>query len=395
MKRFFPSPIITIGLAVFSMLFGAGNLLYPLLVGMYSGDQTPIGIASFSITAIFLPLLGLIAMILFDGNYEIFFGRLGNYPGKLITFLCMIIIGPLLVIPRIVTLSHIMMTPFIPCSFLSTITPLSSFVFSLFFLGITFLCTFKENSIISILGNLISPLLLFALAIIIIKGFFGQIHINHNTEPVMNIITQNLLRGYETLDLLGAIFFSSIVVNLLKRNMGEAYELNKHARIIVAFQSGLLGVGFLGLIYLGMAFLGAAYGNGLTPDASILFREISLRILGNKSAIIIGVAVFMACLSTAIALSAVVTEYFRRELFNNKIGYIPTLILLLASCIPLSLFGLSSVLKITGGPLTYIGYPVLITITIANSAYKLWGFKPIKVPVIIMFVLSSISYFFW
>ncbi len=395
MKQFLQSAVITTGLAIFSMLFGAGNLLYPLLVGMYAGDQTIVGIASFIVTAVLLPLLGLIVMILFDGNYEAFFARLGGNVGKLITFLCMIIIGPGLVIPRIVTLSHVMMTPFIPCAFLSTITPLSSFVFALIFLSITFLCTFKESSIVDLLGNLISPVLLAALGIVIVKGLFGAPAIMHNEQSLTSIITQNLFRGYETLDLIGAIFFSSIVVAMLRKTMGKAYDQDKHKRVALGFKAGLLGVSLLAVVYCGMAFLGAAYGNGLTPDASTLFREVSLRILGNKAAIIIAITVFMACLSTAIALSAVVTEYLRRELFNKKIGYIPALIAMLVSCIPLSIFGLASVLKITGGPLTYIGYPVLITLTLANFAYKIWGFKPVKLPAFLVFIVSLLSYLFY
>ena len=395
MKQFLQSHVVTTGLAIFSMLFGAGNLLYPLLVGMYSGDKTVIGIISFMCTAVLLPLLGLIVMILFDGNYETFFNRLGKSTGKLITLLCMIIIGPGLVIPRIVTLSHVMMTPFIPGEFLSSITPLSSLVFALIFLTITFLCTFRESSIVDLLGNLISPVLLIALGIVIVKGLFGTNSIACNTQSYVTIITDNLLRGYETLDLIGAIFFSSIIVTILRRTLGDSYDHDKKKRIALGFKAGLLGVSLLALVYCGMAFLGAAHGGGLTPNASTLFREISLRILGSKAAIIIAITVFMACLSTAIALSAVVTEYLRKKFLHNKIGYVPALILVLLSCVPLSIFGLESVLKITGGPLTYIGYPVLITITAANLAYKLWGFKPIKAPVFIVFALSLASYFYW
>ncbi len=394
MKQFLQSQVVTTGLAIFSMLFGAGNLLYPLLVGMYSGSQTVVGIMAFMITAVLLPLLGLIVMILFDGDYEAFFNRLGTSTGKAITMLCMIIIGPGLVIPRIVTLSHVMMTPFLPGEFLTTITPLSSLAFALIFLGITFLCTYRESSIVDLLGNLISPVLLIALGIVIVKGLFGTFAIAYNGQPMVNIITDNLLRGYETLDLIGAIFFSSIIVNILRKTLGDSYEQKKSKRIALGFKAGLLGVSLLALVYCGMAFLGAAYSVGLTPAASTLFREISLRILGNKAAIIVGITVFMACLSTAIALSAVVTDYLRHEL-RNKIAYIPALILVLLSCIPLSIFGLESVLKITGGPLTYIGYPVLIAITAANLAYKLWGVTTIKMPVFIIFLISLASYLYW
>src|SRR2546428_785494 len=113
--------IITVALAIFSMFFGAGNLLYPLKVGIHAGTNTFFGLLGFIITAVFLPLAGLIAMILFDGNYELFFGRLGQRVGNFIIFISMIVIGPIIAIPRIVTLSHTMTAPFLPIALLQEI----------------------------------------------------------------------------------------------------------------------------------------------------------------------------------------------------------------------------------------------------------------------------------
>lgn len=393
MKNIFQSPIITIALAIFSMLFGAGNLIYPLLVGINTGNNWLIGMSAFLVTAIFLPLIGLIAMILFDGNYEAFFKRLGNRTGALVIFICMLILGPLLVIPRITTLSHIMITPFIAWDFLSIVTPLSSLVFATLFLGITFLCTYKENKIVELLGNIISPLLLLSLMIIIVKGVAQAQTILPNDQSTLTIIKENLLLGYGTLDLLGTIFFCAIVLIILRSTMGHRFETDKKTRIKIGFQSGLIGVGLLAVIYFGMGFLGAHYGAGLEGiDAGSLFREISLKVLGAHASIIIAVAVLLACLSTAIALSAVCAEYVQKELFNKKISFVAALLLVLASCIPLSIFGLKTVLQLAGGPITYVGYPVLITLTLCNIAYKTFGFTPVKVPVLITFIIALASY---
>src|SRR5690348_5058013 len=86
--------LISLSLAIFCLLFGAGNLIYPLSVGRSAGGLTIFGMVGFFITAIFLPLAGLIAMILFNGNYNDFFYRLGKIPGSLLIFLSMLIIGP-------------------------------------------------------------------------------------------------------------------------------------------------------------------------------------------------------------------------------------------------------------------------------------------------------------
>ena len=392
MKNKPSSYIITVGLAIFSMLFGAGNLVFPLMVGLESGRHTGFGMAGFILTAICLPLMGLIAMIFFDGNYEAFFERLGKKVGGFIIFICMLIIGPVLAIPRIVTLSHTMIAPFIPIGFLQSINPQSSFIFALLFLGITFLATYRENRIVVLLGNVISPLLLISLMVIIIKGMWMA------QQPVATSITpfdafsSNFIRGYETLDLLGGIFFSSIVIHILKNTVGGKVGYNRNKLAMIGFKAGTLGVSLLAIIYIGMSMLSMYHGHGMHTTGQ-LFRELAIHVLGTHGALIIGTAVLMACLSTSIALSAVVGEYFQFTIFNKKIGYVLALTIVLLLCIPLSTFGLDYVLELTAGPITYIGYPVLIALTFCNLGYKLFNFDWVKLPVAATFIIALISYF--
>lgn len=391
MKKFFNSTTVVTGLAIFSMLFGAGNLMYPLKAGMVSGEHFLLGMLGFSLTAVCLPVAGLLSMILFDGNYEAFFNRLGKIPGQLMIFACMMIIGPMLAIPRITTLSHTMMSPFMPI--LNTINPLNSFIFSIVFLGITFLAAYRENKIVEILGNFISPALLAALAIIIFKGIFSAEKVVQSTLAPTEIFKQNLIRGYETLDLLGALFFAAIVLNILKNTLGQQISQNPRLLAWVGLKAGIIGVSCLGLVYIGMSYLGAYYGHGLeNANAGELFREISFKILGTHGAFVIATAVLMACLSTSIALSAVVAEYVQFSIFRNKISFVTALVITLLACIPLSVGGLNQILGLTAGPIVYIGYPVLIAVTFCNIAYKLFDFKPIKIPVLATLILAIVSY---
>ncbi len=395
MKTLLKSDIVLTGLAIFSMLFGAGNLMLPLKVGMDSGDNLFFGMLGFTLTAVCLPIAGFIGMMLFNGNYNVFFNRLGSPVGSALIFMCMLVIGPIIAIPRITTLSHVMIAPFLPWSFLQEITPYSSFVFSFIFLGITFLLTFKENRIVDILGYLISPLLLLSLSIIIIKGVIMGGALTPSMHSASTIFTKNLLYGYQTLDLLAALFFSSIVLTILKNNSGTGTHYTSRQLALIGLKSGLVGVTLLGIIYIGMSLLGAYHGHGFEHiNEGELFKEISFRILGMHGAAIIATAVLMACLSTAIALAAVVGDYLHTEIFKKKIGFVPSLILVLIGCLPLSILGLGTIIYWTGGWITYVGYPVLIALTFANIAYKLFGFTSVKIPVgltfIVMLILQSL-----
>ncbi len=195
MTKLLQSTTVSTGLAIFSMLFGAGNLMYPLQVGMTSGDKIIWGIGCFILTAVILPVMGFVGMILFNGDYQSFFYRLGRPVGSAAIFLCMLVIGPLIAIPRITTLSHTMIAPFLAGTPLGTITYFSSCIFALLFLGITFLVTYRENRIMSILGTIISPLLLLSLAIIIIKGLLFHDGITHTDASILCGCKTNFMFG--------------------------------------------------------------------------------------------------------------------------------------------------------------------------------------------------------
>jgi len=385
--------ILLTGLAIFSMLFGAGNLMYPLEVGMKTGSHYIIGLSGFIITAVLLPLIGLVSMILFNGDVHHFFNRLGKPVGQTLLFLCILVIGPLIGIPRIVTLSHTMISPFLPGGFFTQAGIMPPLIFSLIFLGITFLATFRENKIVPILGYVISPALLFSLLTIIIKGIYTAQTTILSTQSVGSLFSASLISGYETLDLLGTIFFASIILHILRNTLGDGIHNNTRLLATVSLKSGVIGVFLLALVYVGMGIIGAYHGHSVNSMyVDTLFREISFAILGICGAALIGTAVIMACLSTSIALSAVVAEYVEYTIFNKRLSFPVCLAIVLLSCVPLSIAGLGYVRAITAGPLLYIGYPVLITLTLCNLAYKLWDIRSVKVPVLVTFLVTLVSY---
>src|SRR5947209_3983655 len=89
----FFSTTVKVGFAIFAMLFGSGNLIYPVRLGILSGDMTVIGLLGFIISGILLPVAGLIGMVFFNGDYKAFFDRLGRFPGALLILFAMLIIG--------------------------------------------------------------------------------------------------------------------------------------------------------------------------------------------------------------------------------------------------------------------------------------------------------------
>jgi len=369
-----------IGLAIFSMFFGAGNLIFAVNVGKEFQNLTPYALMGFVITAVILPIVGIVSILLFEGNYHKFFSRIGKTPGFVLCLFCFIIIGPGVAIPRIVTLSHIMIEPFF--------AGLSLPLFSVIFLTLTFLLAVTEGRIIDILGKIISPILLSCLAVAFVAATLKAPSIEHIELAFWPVFFKNLEYGYNTLDFLTSMFFASIVISiLLKANPIKPGE-SIRSLTSMGFKGSIIGVSILGLVYIGLAFLGAAYGSS---DSSLneaeIFRSIAYDLLGSYGSIFICAAVLLACLSTSIALSALSAEYFQKVIFVGKIRYEYMLILALIIAGALSNLGLTAIIELSK-PFIAIAHPVVIVLAFLNILYALFGFSYVKLPILIAFVVS-------
>jgi branched-chain amino acid:cation transporter, LIVCS family len=385
MEKSSQSTTLTIGLAIFAMLFGAGNLIFPPTVGILAGNKTAIGLIAFIITAVLLPLTGLVGMVFFDGNYQNFFERVGRTPGKLLIFLCMLIIGPLLVMPRIVGLTYELIHPF-------TGDAVSMPIFSIAFAFLTFVCCYHKDKVVNLLGKVLSPLKLISIFGIIAAGFWLKQPMQDTGLTSWAIFKESFTRGYETLDLIGMIFFAYIILQILKRNSTTELAHNHRALAQIVMQGGLIGGTLLALVYIGMGYLGAFHGQGLGHlDPGKIFITTIIRILGDKGALFISITVLIACLSTMIALASVVSDYLRNDIFNRRISYATGLLLVLATTTFIAQFKLGALLYYSQ-PLLLIIYPVIIVLTFCNIAYKVWGFRPVKLPVLVAFIVSTCTY---
>src|SRR5437879_7642004 len=98
-KNMIKSESLAVGLAMFSMFFGAGNIIFPLAVGQYAGDKNFYAMFGLILTAAVMPIAGVIATILFDASYHQFFGSLGKLLGFLLTLAIISLLRPLLSTP--------------------------------------------------------------------------------------------------------------------------------------------------------------------------------------------------------------------------------------------------------------------------------------------------------
>lgn len=367
------SRVFTTSLTIFAMLFGAGNLMFPLRVGMEGGTESIYGLLGFLATGVVLPLIGLLAIVGFNGDYRAFFYRLGTIPGFFAILFCMLVIGPVVVMPRIVALSYEMLAPFMPSA-------VSIGLFSVIFLSLVYLATYRPGKLLMIIGTILSPLKVATLATIMIIGFLVPGSAAAPSASFAELFIAGSQYGYQTLDLFGTIFFGSIIVSLLTKYSDGGRSSIREA-VKIAALSGIFAAILLALVYGGMTMLGAYHGEGLEHlNEGAIFSAVTRRVLGHYGGALIAATIFLACFTTTVSLSAVLTEYVRADLMGNRISYQNALLLVLVLTGIVARNGLGVILSVSV-PVIVASYPVLITLTICNSLYLLGILRAVKIPV--------------
>jgi branched-chain amino acid:cation transporter, LIVCS family len=370
------SRVFRTSLTIFAMLFGAGNLMFPLRVGMEGGTQSLYGFLGFLATGVILPLLGLLAIVGFNGDYRAFFYRLGTIPGFLAILFCMLVIGPVIVMPRIVALSYEMLSPFMPPA-------ISIGLFSVIFLSLVYGATYRPGKLLTIIGTILSPLKVATLATIMTIGFFAPGFAVAPAVLPLQLFIAGGEYGYQTLDLFGTIFFGSIIVSLLTKYSDGGRSSIREAVKISAL-SGVFAAILLAAVYGGMTLLGAYHGHGLEHlNEGAIFSAVTRQVLGHYGGALIAATIFLACFTTTVSLSAVLTEYVRYDLMNNRISYQNALLLVLVLTGIIARNGLGVILSVSI-PVVVASYPVLIALTVCNILYLAGVLRAVKIPVAIV-----------
>lgn len=133
---------LLVGFTLFSMFFGAGNLIFPPQLGAQAGVDTWPAMAGLAVSAVGLPILGVIAVVR-SGSLTRLAGRVHPVFATVFTILIYLSIGPCLAIPRTASTSFEMAVP----PFLPEGTPLIWFRlgYSALFFGAAFLVALRPG----------------------------------------------------------------------------------------------------------------------------------------------------------------------------------------------------------------------------------------------------------
>ena len=354
MKKLSSKEILVIGFALFAMFFGAGNLIFPPSIGLGAGEKWKAALLGFSLTGIGLPILGVLSVTISGGSIDSLLNKVGPKFSIVFGILIVILIGPLLATPRTgATAYELGIKPLFP-----SMTP---FISSIIFFGLTLFLTIKPSSIVDVIGKFLTPILLIMISTIIFKGISNPIGVPIGTK-MSQPFSIGFGEGYQTMDLLAAIVFGSIIVDDIKNRGITA----KKEQFKVVAKTGFITAIGLGIVYGGLLYLGAT-GSSVFPqdmEKVSLTTNITNIVLGSLGEIVLSICVYSACLTTSIGLTATMGHFFNK-VSKGKLKYKTIVIISTIISIIISNTGVESIITFAD-PILKIVYPIAIVLVIIN-----------------------------
>ncbi|AJI79533.1 branched-chain amino acid uptake carrier [Corynebacterium singulare] len=364
------SPVKTIvvaSLMLFSMFFGAGNLIFPPEVGVSSGTNFWPATLGFLAAGVALPVLAIIAVAISGQSVR----DIGNHGGKVFgvafSVIAYLAIGAFYALPRTGAVSME-----------TAITPLLGWegtaangAFNVVFFLIALVLAWRPNNIIDTLGKFLTPALVALLVVLITVATVSNPRVpgTPTEEYATSPFVTGLFEGYNTMDAIAGLAFSIVIVNSLRsKGFSKNTELLR-GTVVSAVIAGIL----LATIYLGLAWIGQTMPNGSSYDSgAALLADASNLTLGTTGQAVFSAIVILACMTTAVGLISATSEFF--AMLVPKTSYHFWACLFTALSIAFAFQGLETVLSIAVPFIIFLYPPAisLIALTLLQPVVKRW-----------------------
>lgn len=308
--------VISVSVLLFSLFFGAGNLIFPPFLGQNAGEKAVSAGIGFCVTAVLLPVLGVIVISKADG-LERLAARVNAKFAICFTVLIYLSIGPGLGIPRAASVPFEMaVAPYLPQEVSASVGML---IYSLLFFVLALWLSLNPNRLMTAVGNILTPLLLvlivFLFGAFVIKGDVSVV--GAQTVYAQGAFIKGFYEGYQTMDAIAALNFGLVIAATL-RSLGI-----KEEKMIVEYtkKAGILAGILLTVIYAMLTYMGMA-SSGVYPiqeNGAWTLRCIVYQLFGNVGAVLLAAIFTLACITTCVGLITSVAEYFAT--LTQKLSY--------------------------------------------------------------------------
>ena len=358
---------LLIGLMLFSMFFGAGNLIFPPFLGAESGTSFWAAMIGFIVTGVGLPFAVLFAVSLVKGGIQ----TIGNRVHPIFSTVFMVVIylsiGPFLAIPRNANVAYEMgIKPFL------NETVHSSFVLLLFtfvFFALVYVVSLNPEKMERYMSRWITPILLISILALCVVGFIkldAPLQAP-SAQYQSGAFSKGFIEGYNTMDALAALAFGIVILtSIQQRGITDRRQLTRYT-----LKAGLIAGGVLSFVYISLGLIGGKMAtNGTFENGTDILSATSTVLLGQSGKTLLGFIFTLACFTTVVGLTTACGQYFSNLI--TKLNYKTVVLVVSLVGFTLSNLGLNQILKFSV-PFLVTAYPltiVLIVLTFFNRYFK-------------------------
>lgn len=364
-----------IGLMLFALFLGAGNIIFPPSLGQMAGENLFIAMIGFLITGVGLPLIAVLAIANAGGDsgLQVIAGRVHPLFGIAFTMTIYMAIGPFFGIPRTATVSYeIGIIPFLAESTAESPWPLA--VFSIIFFALTIALALNPDKLVDRIGKILTPILFFIIGALAIKSFvtpigeIGQAQGDFATQPFF----RGFVDGYLTMDVIAALVFGIVIINALKMEGVKGKGPIMKAMIF----AGLVAATGLTFVYASLSYIGATSVNtiGMQDNGGAILSLASTVLYGTAGTSILAVTIIFACLTTSIGLVSACAQFFE-EIFP-RLSYKVFVFIFAGVSALFANVGLTQLISISL-PVLMMIYPLAIVLMLLSFIDKLFNRQPI------------------
>ncbi|MBG6133131.1 LIVCS family branched-chain amino acid:cation transporter [Aquimarina sp. EL_43] len=369
------------GFALFSMFFGAGNLMLPPLLGYKAGDAWFLVIMGFAISAVVIPLLGIFAHARLQGTM-LDFAKKVSPTFSLVYCILVYLISITLPSPRTASVTHEMaIEPFFGTN---------AWLTSTIYFALVLLFVLNRSKILSLLGKFLSPIIFIVVLSIICISIFSMQTPAINPSEFGTPFIKGLLEGYQTFDAIGAVVVGGVIIVSLKIKGENNFDRNR--KLIIG--SGVLaGIGLF-VIYAGMIYSGALFGADFdtTISRTDLLSGMSLKTLGSIGKVFLSILVGLACFTTAVGIVTGTADFIKGICNGSQKAYLITAIVACILGVLMGQFDVHYIIDVAIPALMFI-YPLTIVLILLNVLPNRFTSSLVFRTVVIVTILFSIPDF--
>ena len=355
---------LLLGFTLFSMFFGAGNLIFPPHLGAQAGSNFWPAFAGFAVSAIGLPIAGVVAVAR-AGGFDQLASRVHPKFSLVFTILVYLSIGPCLAIPRTASTSFEMLVPLVGGGRGLQLG------YSIVFFAAAFLVALHPEKLTDRLGRVLCPALI-ALIFVLFAGCllhpvaaqYGPPAAAYARLPAF----EGILGGYQTMDALAIA--AQDQSTLLCENFLRVTEENAIRQNTI--RAGFLAGGLLLVIYAMLGHVGALTG-AAAPDCTTgaeVLSALASALFGRAGQLLLAAIFLIACFNTCVGLISCVGQYFHTLL--PRIPYPALAGFFAAASMLISNIGLAGIIRLST-PVLGALYPaaiVLIALSFLPQAFQ-------------------------